>query len=157
MRKGTVVALCVAVALGVASTAGAGGSGVLSFKGSLTVAQTMMHPKQVTGSTKGRFVATLNGATMKFTLWYDRLSTVPANAYLYRGAKGTAGSKIALLCKNCSTTTAYDAKNTTGSGKGQVILTKPQINALVGGKTYVLVTTPVNPGGELRGQVAWVH
>jgi hypothetical protein len=156
MKKAAIAALCAALGLVVASSAGAGGTaktGILSFKATLTVGQELAQPAKVMSGTKGRLVATLNGSTLKFTVWYDQLSTVPAKAVLF----GANGTKFAVLCKNCSSTTAYDTSKTTGSGKGQVILTKPQINALTAGKTYVNIMTPVNPKGEIRGNIVWVH
>jgi hypothetical protein len=42
---------------------------------------------------------------------------------------------------------------TTGSGRGTTVLTKPQIDAITAGKAYVNVVTPVNPKGEIRGQI----
>ena len=60
---------------------------------------------------------------------------------------------LVSLCKNCSATTGYDVSKTTGSGRGTTVLTKPQIDAITAGKAYVNVVTPVNPKGEIRGQI----
>jgi hypothetical protein len=157
MKKATGAVSCVALLLGAASFASAAGTSakakVVSFRAGLSVGQELSHPRQTKSLTSGKFTATLNGSTLKWNLWYRQLSTIPAKAYIHSGTRGVNGPMLVVLCKNCSATTAYDSAKTTGSGRGTVVLTKPQIDAIVAGKAYVNVVTPLNPKGEIRGQI----
>ena len=101
-------------------------------------------PKATKAGAGGRFVATIEGKTMKWTLTYKQLSGPAVAAHLHAGARGVNSPvPVISLC---------DPSCTSGA-TGTVELTDEQLAKLKAGGYYVNVHTAKNPGGEIRGQV----
>ncbi|MEA2171749.1 MAG: hypothetical protein QOF76_5049, partial [Solirubrobacteraceae bacterium] len=121
-RRLVTAVFCLALVLGLASTATAGRTaktGPVNFKATLSVGQEAVHPKKTTKGTSGSFTATLTGSTLKWTLAVRQLSTGPPSASIT--TPGVLG-----LCKGCLAGLLQDAGKTTGSGTGTAVLTKGQ-------------------------------
>jgi len=86
----------------------------------------------------GRFSATLNGSSLKWTLTFKNLSGSATAAHIHSARRGVAGPVTVPLCAPC-----------TSPVSGTTVLTPDQMKDLLAGKQYVNVHTAKNPGGEI--------
>lgn len=135
-------ALTGALALAAAALALAAPATMLKLKAQLNAGQEVPPQAVHVLGGSGRWQATLNGTTLKWTLTFSHLSG-PANAaHVHMAARGKSGAIIIPLCGPC-----------TSGVSGSATVTASQKRALLGGNTYVNIHTAKNPAGEIRGQV----
>jgi hypothetical protein len=147
-----------AAAVVLVAALGVGGSAVASksakpaakvtkkYSASLNIGQETGTVKSAQRGASGRFTATLDGTTLKYTLTFTHLSG-PATAAHVHGpaARHVAAGVLVGLCGPC-----------TSPVSATVTLTQAQVDQLNSGKTYVNVHTAKNPNGEIRGQIKTV-
>jgi mono/diheme cytochrome c family protein len=123
--------------------------GTYKLKAPLTSRQEVPRPKgaaagsgQLTGALT---VASATKTTLVWRLTFSRLTGPALAAHIHLGAGGKAGPIVVPLCGPCAS-----------GAHGTYIKRLPAavLSAIVSGKTYVNVHTKLNPGGEIRGQVA---
>jgi len=94
----------------------------------------------------GTFTATVrpvkNGYRLSWRLTFTKLSGAATSAYIHRGRAGTHGAAIVQLCSPCRS-----------GASGNEYFSPPELTLARQGSLYVNVRTPLNPGGEIRGQV----
>ena len=143
-RTSTLLAAAVIAALAAAALAAAKPPTptTTKFSAALNVGQVRPHPKGTKVGASGRFDATLEGTTLKWTLTFRQLSGPATAAHIHTGARGVNGGVLVPICAPC-----------TSGATGTATLTTAQIDAIKSGGTYVNVHTAKNPGGEIRGQI----
>jgi len=108
----------------------------------LTVNQAIPAPKGARGT--GTFTATVSGNTIKYRLTYKGLTGPAVAAHIHAALAGKANPAPAVaLCGPC--------KN---GQTGSVTASAAVMKKILGGATYVNIHTPINGGGEIRGQIA---
>jgi hypothetical protein len=122
----------------------------IPLKATLAVGQEVPHPKATRGAT-GLFTATLtpNATGASLIVWrltFKRLTGAAVAAHIHLGRPGKAGAILVQLCGPCA-----PGAHGTVEVSGQ-----PARRAIVSGGAYVNVHTKLNPGGEIRGQIARV-
>jgi hypothetical protein len=132
-----VLAAIVVTAAGLGSTAKA----PPKFRADLSAQNEVPAPKGAPKLAGGRFVGTLKGHTLSWTLKFHTLSSGATAAHIHTGTKGQVGPVIIPLCGPCSS-----------PASGTATVTGAQIAALGAGNVYVNVHTAKNPNGEVRGQ-----
>ena len=130
----------VAVSLVAASFATA--QTTFKFSSALNIGQETTRVKGAKAGAAGRFTATLNGTTLKWTLTFKNLSGAAMAAHIHTAPRGVAGPVIVPLCSPC-----------TSPASGTAMLTADQVKDLLARKDYANVHTAKNPGGEIRGQI----
>lgn len=137
MRKTTVVALGLAVALGW----GYAQAATQTFTGTLSGAAEV---PPVAGSGNGSAQVTLDPASKQVTykVTYSGLSGPAAAAHIHCGAAAGANAGVAVAFKDAASPIS-----------GSAAMTDAQIADLEAGKCYVNVHTAANKGGELRAQL----
>jgi hypothetical protein len=100
-------------------------------------------PGQITAiptpSGTATFLFDQTAKTLEYTITPQNLSGAVVVVHLHQGAPGVAGSPLVTLDNSLAGTTAYPDS---------------VINALFDGGMYVNIHTALNPGGEVRGQIA---
>jgi len=110
--------------------------------------------KDVVPAVSGNGNATLAGTydpssgILKYTTNWKDLSAPPSAAGFYTGSTGVAGTAV-----GDPWALSNDLK-TTGTYSGTMKLTPDQAKQLMNGDWYYSLGTPVNAGGEVRGQIA---
>ena len=96
----------------------------------------------VSTNATGKFVGTLNQETrlLKFTLTFSGIT--PSAGHIHSGAVGVNGPVIIPF--PLLTTSPYSY---------EVVLTPAQVDLLKTNMLYTNLHTPVNPAGEIRGQL----
>jgi hypothetical protein len=117
-----------------------------SFNAVLRSGQEVSRPKGTSTIAAGHFTAKVTGKTLRWTLTFSHLSSRPTVARLNKGVRGVSGAAFKSLCYTCRT-----------PSHGTVTLTASQLDALLGGRTYVNLVTKRNPHGEIRGQIIRVN
>ena len=112
------------------------------LKAAMNVGQETTRVKGAKAGAAGRFSATLNGSSLKWTLTFKNLSGSATAAHIHSARRGVAGPVTVPLCAPC-----------TSPVSGTTVLTPDQMKDLLAGKQYVNVHTAKNPGGEIRGQI----
>lgn len=99
------------------------------------------NPPLTTNAT-GKFVGTLNQETrlLKFTLTFSGIT--PNAGHIHSGAVGVNGPVIIPFPSLTTSPYSYE-----------VVLTTAQVDLLKTNMLYTNLHTPVNPGGEIRGQL----
>ncbi len=122
--------------------------GELPFSADLTGAAEK--PSAVSTSGSGFVEAALVGNTLSFTLAYRSLTSAITAAHLHGPATSSASAAVLidLLPYHRGT------YSTQGVFSGSVALAPAMVNALLNGDLYLNLHTAVNPGGEIRGQLA---
>ena len=137
-----IAALAVVAFVLAGAASGARHMSTMSFAATLNAGQEIPHPSGTQSGASGKFTATVNGSTIKWTLTFSHLTGAASAAHIHAGKKGVAGPVLIALCGPC---TAHE------SGTGTI--TSAQVKKLQSGGTYVNVHTAKNAGGEIRGQV----
>ena len=112
------------------------------LKAAMNIGQETTRVKSAKAGAAGRFTATLNGTTLKWTLTFTNLSGAATAAHIHTAPRGVAGPVTVPLCSPC-----------TSPVSGTAVLTADQVKDLLAGKDYANVHTAKNPGGEIRGQI----
>lgn len=133
--------ITVAVSLVAASLATA--QATFKLKAAMNIGQETSRVKGAKAGAAGRFTATLDGTTLKWTLTFRNLSGPATAAHIHTAPKGVAGSVTVPLCTTPCTSPV----------SGTTVLTADQVRDLLAGKDYTNVHTAKNPGGEIRGQI----
>ena len=122
--------------------------GELPFSADLTGAAEK--PSAVSTSGSGFVEAALVGNTLSFTLAYRSLTSAITAAHIHGPATSSASAAVLidLLPYHRGT------YSTQGVFSGSVALAPAMVNALLNGDLYLNLHTAVNPGGEIRGQLA---
>jgi Domain of unknown function (DUF4394)/CHRD domain len=122
--------------------------GELPFSADLTGAAEK--PAAVSSPGSGFVESSLVGNTLSFTLAYQGLTSAITAAHIHGPAVSTltAGVLIDLLPYH------RGGYSTQGVFSGSVALTPAMLAALANGDLYMNLHTAVNPGGEIRGQLA---
>ena len=120
---------------------------VASATAAMSSRQEVPRPRGRLARARGTFVvtATKSGAeaAVEWRLSFSRLSGRALAAHIHVGARGKAGRVVVSLCGPCR------------SGvRGEATVTGATLAALEAGRAYVNVHTKLNPGGEIRGQIA---
>jgi hypothetical protein len=124
------------------------GSTATAFKANLTLAQEVPDPTTPVGATpSGTGSVALDPVTKALTGSFATTNVVGAvNAHIHDGDIGVAGGVVVQLTETPA-----------GSGiwvvAAGITLTDSQIAKLRAGSYYVNVHTPLNPSGEIRGQL----
>ncbi len=108
----------------------------------LNIGQETTRVKGAKAGAAGRFTATLNGTTLKWTLTFKNLSGSAMAAHIHTAPRGVAGPVIVPLCSPC-----------TSPASGTATLTAAEVKDLLARKDYANVHTAKNPAGEIRGQI----
>ena len=108
----------------------------------LNVGQETSRVKDAKAGAGGRFTATLNGTTLRWTLTFKNLSGPAMAAHIHTAPRGVAGPVTVPLCGPCTSPTS-----------GTATLTAAQVKDLLARKQYVNVHTAKNAAGEVRGQI----
>jgi hypothetical protein len=127
----------------------------------LTVRQQPGHPKQVGVATRFDVGFTLQGSALAWDGIFNQLSSFP---FTIRIVFPDKSAPAVPLCTNpwpatiqCSTPQgeplSAGVTPVTGEALGNATLNPAQRKAVLGGKGYAVLTTAVNPGGEIRGQI----
>ena len=122
--------------------------GELPFSADLTGAAEK--PAAVSSPGSGLVESSLVGNTLSFVVTYRGLTSSITAAHIHGPATSSASAAVLfdLLPQH------RGAYSTQGVFSGSVALTPAQIGALLNGDLYVNLHTAVNPGGEIRGQLA---
>ena len=122
--------------------------GELPFSADLTGAAEK--PAAVSSPGSGFVESSLVGNTLSFVITYRGLTSSITAAHIHGPATSSASAAVLfdLLPQH------RGAYSTQGVFSGSVTLTPAQIGALLNGDLYVNLHTAVNPGGEIRGQLA---
>jgi CHRD domain/Bacterial Ig domain len=100
----------------------------------------------VNTAARGRAAVTLNTATRVAQIFVNVTGADDAtNAHLHRAVAGSSGAVAVGLAKDSAVPTRWFAQDAT--------LSQADFDALQSAGTYLNVHTPLNPGGEIRGQV----
>jgi glucose/arabinose dehydrogenase len=104
----------------------------------------------ITNSANGSAFFSLEGNALTFSINYGNLSSAATAAAIYGSASSsqTGAIQIDLAPFNGG---AFGAK---GTFAGTAILTPEQREMILGGLTYLNISTTANPSGEIRGQIA---
>jgi hypothetical protein len=139
------VAVIVLALAGVAAAASQGES--YGVKASLNAGSEVPKPSGVPSGATGKFTGTAvelanDKARITWKLTFSHLSGQAIAAHIHIGKRGKPGPVALALCGPCRS-----------GQKGKGMLTHAQLAKLEAGGAYVNVHTPMNPGGEIRGQV----
>lgn len=132
--------IIVAVSLIAASLATA--QTTFKLSSAMNIGQETTRVKGAKAGAAGRFTATLNGTTLKWTLTFKNLSGAATAAHIHTAPRGVAGPVTVPLCGPC-----------TSPASGTTVLTAAQVKDLLARKDYANVHTAKNPAGEIRGQI----
>jgi hypothetical protein len=118
------------------------------FTAALTVAQEVPAPTIAAGaSPTGSGSVTLDPATKVLTGSFTTVNVANATAaHIHDGDVGVAGAVVVPLTQSA-------AGSATWVVPANTVLTDAQIARLRAGGYYVNIHTPLNPGGEIRGQL----
>ena len=108
----------------------------------LNIGQETTRVKGAKAGAAGRFTATLNGTTLKWTLTFKNLTGPAVAAHIHTAPRGVAGPVTVPLCAPC-----------TSPVSGTAMLTAAQVKDILARKQYANVHTAKNPAGEVRGQI----
>lgn len=103
-----------------------------------------------TGAGTGSGLLSLAGNTLRFTVNYTGLSGTATAAHIHGPA--TSGTSAGVLVDLAPFNGG--GFGTSGTFAGTVVLSDAVKAHLLGGRTYINIHTPANPGGEIRGQIA---
>ena len=142
MRTKVMLLALITVAASLVATSLATAQTTFKLKAAMNIGQETTRVKGAKAGAAGRFTATLNGTTLKWTLTFTNLSGPATAAHIHTGRKGVAGPVTVPLCGPC-----------TSPVSGTTVLTADQVKDLLAGKDYTNVHTSKNPGGEIRGQI----
>jgi hypothetical protein len=142
MRAKIMLLALVTVAVSLVAASFATAQTTFKHKAAMNIGQETTRVKAAKAGAAGRFTATLNGTTLKWTLTFTKLSGPATAAHIHTGRKGVAGPVTVPLCGPC-----------TSPESGTTVLTADQVKDLLAGKDYANVHTAKNPGGEIRGQI----
>ena len=142
MRTKIMLLALVTVAVSLVAASFATAQTTFKLKAAMNVGQETTRVKGAKAGAAGRFTATLNGTTLKWTLTFKNLSGSATAAHIHTARKGVAGPVTVPLCAPC-----------TSPVSGTTVLTPDQMKDLLAGKQYVNVHTAKNPSGEIRGQI----
>lgn len=142
MRTKVLLFALVTVAFSLVAVSFATAQTTFKLKAAMNIGQETTRVKGAKAGAAGRFTATLNGTTLKWTLTFKSLSGSATAAHIHTARKGVAGPVTVPLCAPCASPVS-----------GSSMLTADQMRDLLAGKQYVNVHTTKNPGGEIRGQI----
>ncbi len=143
MRTKTMPLALVTVAVSLVAASFATAQTTFKLKAAMNIGQETTRVKGAKAGAAGRFTATLNGTSLKWTLSFKNLSGSATAAHIHTARKGVAGPVTVPLC----------AAPCTSPVSGTTVLTADQMKDLLAGKQYVNIHTAKNPGGEIRGQI----
>jgi hypothetical protein len=138
----TLVTALVALVVAALATASKPTGTTFKLKAAMNIGQETARVKSAKAGAAGRFSATLDGTTLKWTLTFKNLSGPATMAHIHKAPRGVAGPIIVPLCMPC-----------TSPVTGTTVLTADQVKDLLAGRDYANVHTAKNPGGEIRGQI----
>jgi hypothetical protein len=142
MRTRIMLLALVTIAVSLVAASFATAQTTFKLKAAMNIGQETTRVKGAKAGAAGRFTATLNGTTLKWTLTFKNLSGSATAAHIHTARRGVAGPVTVPLCGPC-----------TSPESGTTVLTVDQMKDLLAGKQYVNVHTAKNPGGEIRGQL----
>jgi hypothetical protein len=142
MRTKIMLLAVITVAVSLVGASFATAQTTFKLKGAMNVGQETSRVKSAKAGAAGRFTATLNGTTLKWTLTFKNLSGSATAAHIHTAPRHVAGPVTVPLCNPC-----------TSPVSGTTVLTADQVKDLLAGKTYANVHTAKNPAGEIRGQI----
>lgn len=142
MRTKLMLLALVTVAVSLVAASFATAQATFKLKAGMNIGQETTRVKGAKAGAAGRFTATLNGTTLKWTLTFKNLSGPAMAAHIHTAPRGKAGPVTVPLCAPC-----------TSPVSGTTVLTADQVKDLLAGKDYANVHTAKNAGGEVRGQI----
>ncbi len=110
----------------------------------------MERPTALTNDASGGGTFLLDDDTLYFDIKYTGLSGPATAAHIHGPAAAAVAAPVLINLAPFN----GGSFGTNGSLSGSVVLTPAQKAMVLAGQTYVNVHTAVNPGGEMRGQVA---
>jgi hypothetical protein len=131
-----------------------------NFTATLNVASEAPAPKPTTPpNAAGSATLTLNGTTVNYTITYDGLSGKPNVGHIHVGAVGVAGPVVVPftglpLTASGTFTGSFTAANIMPQTTPAISTLDDLLAQMRAGNTYANLHTDLNPGGEIRGQIA---
>jgi glucose/arabinose dehydrogenase/plastocyanin len=107
-------------------------------------------PNPVPTAGQGLAMLRLEGNSLMFTIGYSGLGSA-ATGIQIQGPDSDGQAGAVLLDVSAFNNGPF---GTSGSVSGTIVLSEDQLALVLGGITYVNVTSEANPAGEIRGQVA---
>jgi hypothetical protein len=145
MKKRIVLfAALAAVVFGIGAVASGGSGGRVKVTAVLTAVKEVPKAKGVPRTAIGKFIGTLKGSTLTWTLTWSHLTGAATAAHIHQAANGVAGPVVVALCGKPACKSPLS---------GSSLLGKTVITAIEKGDTYVNIHTKKNPNGEIRGQL----
>ena len=142
MRTKIMLFALITVAVSLVAASFATAQTTFKLKAAMNIGQETTRVQGTKAGAAGRFTATLNGTTLKWTLTFKNLSGAATAAHIHTAPRGVAGPVTVPLCAPCTSLVS-----------GTTVLTADQMKDLLAGKQYVNVHTAKNAGGEIRGQI----
>lgn len=150
IKLGVVTALALVVALaGVVGASAAPRAGTYLVKASLDTKAVVSLKDAVgaKGTLTGKLVVAGKKSSFTWTLRFSHLSGSVKRADIYFGTGTKPGTLALPLCVKCQTPSAH------GAYVGPYVATSTFLHTFLHGGAYAIISTKLNPKGELRGRI----
>ena len=102
MRTKIMLLALITVAVSLVAASFATAQTTFKLKAAMNIGQETTRVKGAKAGAAGRFTATLNGTTLKWTLTFKNLSGPATAAHIHTAPKGVAGPVTVPLCNPCT-------------------------------------------------------